>query len=206
MMTPRKNRFDVRDILKPVLAVLALFLVINIAFFLIFVRQDLKKLRSVERDSAPQFEALAKLRDQVERQESYLDGLEKATGDLKYFREEVLSTREKRMIDVQDELDKLCGQFNIDLAKVSYDNQVLAAEDLELFRMVVPLEGGYSALRRFLQAVESSDKFILVQSVVLGQVGMDGRVLQLDITLDTYFDAPEGSTGQGSPARGRRSA
>ena len=56
--------------------------------------------------------------------------------------------------------------------------------------MIVPLQGGYAALRQFLNAVEESDKFLLVERVVLAQ-GQDGGVLlQLNITLTTYFDAP----------------
>ena len=57
--------------------------------------------------------------------------------------------------------------------------------------ITVPLEGGYSALRRFLQAVEHSSKFLLVERVALGKGKEGGVLLQLNITLATYFNAPE---------------
>ena len=57
--------------------------------------------------------------------------------------------------------------------------------------MTVPLEGGYANLRRFLQAVEVSDKFLVVERVALGEGKRGGAMLQLSITLATYFDAPE---------------
>jgi hypothetical protein len=57
--------------------------------------------------------------------------------------------------------------------------------------MVLPLEGGYASLRGLLEAVERSDKFLVVERVTIGQ-GRDGGVLlQLNVTLATYFDAPE---------------
>ena len=56
--------------------------------------------------------------------------------------------------------------------------------------MNVPLEGGYPALRRFLQAVEQSDKFLIVERVALAKGKEGGVMLQLNITLATYFNAP----------------
>ena len=105
-----------------------------------------------------------------------------------------------RLVEVQAEIEDLCGRFDIDLDLVSYDHDRLVAEDLDVMRMEVPLVGGYSALRRFLQAVESSEKFLVVEQISLGK-GKDGGVLlQMNITLATYFDAP----GEGiAPRRGR---
>ncbi|NIW73916.1 MAG: hypothetical protein GWN08_01420 [Gemmatimonadetes bacterium] len=102
----------------------------------------------------------------------------------------MLSTREERFIDVQQEIDTLCQEFGINLELVTYEHDTLAAEELEFARITVPLQGGYAALRRFLEAVEGSEKFLVVERIALGQ-GKDGGVLlQLNITLTTYFNAP----------------
>jgi len=202
-MARSNKHFNIRHAVRPILIVLGAIMLLNVGFYFFFVRPDLADLRAVEKDSTPKFEALELKRGQVERLEGYLNGLNQADTDLHFFREEVLSTRGRRMVEVQTELAKLCRQFDIDLDMVAYEDQSLAAEDLELFRMVVPLEGGYQSLRTFLQAVESSDKFLLVQSVVLGQSGAEGqKFLQLDITLDTYFDAPERSPEPADRRRG----
>jgi len=55
----------------------------------------------------------------------------------------------------------------------------------------VPLEGGYHNLRGFIQAVESSSQFLVIERVVLVRSKEGGVLLQLNITLATYFDAPE---------------
>ena len=81
--------------------------------------------------------------------------------------------------------------FSIDLESVSFASEPLYKEDLDRLVMVVPLEGGYTNLRKFLQAVEESDKFLLVERVALAEGREGGVMLQLNITLATYFDLPE---------------
>ena len=129
--------------------------------------------------------------------------MKKAEGDLVYLRQEVLSTRELRLVDVQQELATLCGQFNIDIDSVAFTNELLRDEELDRMAMVVPLEGGYESLRRFLLAVENSSKFLLVERVALGEGKDGGARLKLDITLTTYFDLPPEMKGKRSRG-GRR--
>ena len=57
--------------------------------------------------------------------------------------------------------------------------------------MIVPLTGGYSNLRKFIQAVEGSDEFLVVEQVSLGESADGSQQLILNITLTTYFEAPE---------------
>jgi hypothetical protein len=189
-MNANVKRLNIRRISMPLLiGVVALF-VANIAFYLFFIRPDRLKLDDLEGESAPQVLALEELRDQVVGFEAYLEGLRQAEDDIRYFRTDILSTRALRMVDVQGELEKLCREFRIDCNSVHYDNEILPAEGIDLLRMIVPLQGGYAALRDFLQAVENSEKFMVVKQVVLGKTGRDGRMLELAITVDAYFDAP----------------
>ena len=55
---------------------------------------------------------------------------------------------------------------------------------------MVPLAGGYTNLRKFIQSVESSDNFLVIERVALG-TGKTADVVELNITLATYFIAPD---------------
>jgi Tfp pilus assembly protein PilO len=103
---------------------------------------------------------------------------------------DVLSTRQRRMINVQLEVARLVREFGIALDRVSYENESLDNGALERFGIVVPLNGGYSNLRKFIQAVESSSNFLVVERVALG-AGKSSDVIELNITLATYFIAPD---------------
>ena len=105
---------------------------------------------------------------------------------------------------VQAEVARLCRLFSIDLESVAFDNDLLMGEELDRMVMTVPLLGGYENLRKFLQAVESSDKFLVVERVALDENKEGGVMLQLSITLATYFDLPPELKEQKRPTRRRR--
>ncbi len=108
------------------------------------------------------------------------------------------------MIAVQLEVSKLLHEFGIAYNRVQYENEELENGALERFATVVPLAGGYANLRKFLQSVESSDSFLVVERVTLGN-GKSGDVVDLDITLATYFIAPDAKLDNFGkrPARGK---
>jgi len=190
-VTARRNKFDIRQAGRPIQIVLALWLLLALAFFFVFARPKVREYNALQRDAAPKLEALEQQRLATENREHFLVALKQAENDLETLRDDVLSTREQRMVEVQAELDDLASAFRIDLDSVSFDNEILPEEELDRQVMVVPLEGTYTNLRNFLQAVESSEKFLIVERVALAEGKEGGVQLQLNITLATYFDAPE---------------
>lgn len=195
-MTAPRFKFDIRQAGKRILIVLVVLLAFNAAFYLLATRPKLKEYQSLTVDNEPRLRAVEKRTREVEARENYLAALETAESDLRHLREEVLSTRNLRMVDVQKELEALCRQFGINLDSVTFDSDLLQSEDLDKLVMVVPLQGNYANLRNFLQAVESSEKFLLVERVALAEGRQGGVMLELNITLATYFDAPQKRSGR----------
>jgi hypothetical protein len=189
-MTAWLKRFDIRRAAGPILIGVAVLFVLNTAFYLTVVGPKVRELGSLIEENDPRFTRLDERRGHVEAAESFLQALEQAEIDLATLRNDVLSTREERLVAAQLEVAEICKQFKIDLETIDYDTDILPAEGLELFRQIVPLEGGYSVLRRFLQAVESSDKFLVIERVRLGSGKEGGVQLLLNITIDTYFNTP----------------
>jgi Tfp pilus assembly protein PilO len=190
-MNAPRFKFDIRQAGKRLTIGLGLCAVANAAFFFLAVRPNVSQYESLQEGTAPQQTTMARLQAEVEKRETYLAALREAEQDLHTLRDEVLSTREQRMIDVQLEFKELADRFSIDIEQVTFSNELLQEEELDSLVMVVPLEGGYANLRKFLQAVENSSKFLVVERVTLGQGKRGGVMLELSITLATYFDAPE---------------
>jgi len=204
-MSGRRWRLDLRQAGRHIRLVLVLGALANTVFYLAAVRPEVREYRNLLEGTGPQQEQLREQRAEVEKREDYLAALVQARDDLRRLREDVLATRDQRMIDVQLELKSLADQFNIDLESVTFDNQLLREEELDKLIMIVPLEGGYANLRRFLQAVESSDKFLVIERVALAEGKRGGVLLQLNISLATYFDAPpEVKRSNEIERRGRR--
>ncbi len=190
MMTGKKVGTDIRQSGGRIALGLVVLLLLNVGAWFFLVRPRILELANLQKDSLPRLEALRDRTKQVEARELYLQALDRATEDLEELRVAVLSTAQKRMVNVQLELADLAGQFHINLDEVEYQPEYMAGEGLERFGMVVPLQGGYANLRHFIQAVESSDKFLVIERVAMDQAKDGGVLLRMNITLATYFDAP----------------
>jgi hypothetical protein len=192
-MTPvkRASRFDIREASGIILLVAAGLLVANVAVTVTLVRPRLARYHTLTDTSSPQAQ-LVKVREaEVVGKETHRQALEKAKADMTHLAADVLSTRQKRMINVQLEIAELLKEFGISFDRVQYENQPLEENDaLERFAIVVPLQGGYSSLRRFIQAVEKSENFLVIERVQLG-TGKVQDVVDLNITLATYFITPD---------------
>ena len=206
-MTASRNRFDIRQHGRLIVLVLGALAVVNIGAYFLWVGPQLREFNAVTGANSPRIQLLRTKQENVRDLEAYVEALDQARADLRTLQKDVLATREERMVAVQAEIRDLCNEFKIDLELVNYEFGELSAEALEFQRMVVPLTGGYSSLRGFLQAVESSDKFIVVEKVVLGQTKEGGVLLDLKITLSTFFDSPKlRKRRTGAARRSRRKA
>lgn len=189
-MTARKARFDVREASGKIVLVLVAALAVDVAVSALAVRPKVARYRELTDLSSPQLQVVKTREKEVVQKEEYRASLEKARDEMKRLAGDVLSTRQRRMIGVQLELAKLVKQFGIAQDRVQYENEAVDNGALERFAIVVPLTGGYSNLRKFIQAVESSDNFLVVERVALGS-GKSMDVVELNITLATYFIAPD---------------
>jgi Tfp pilus assembly protein PilO len=186
-----RRPLDVGQRIRAIGIALSALAVLNFAFWLLFTRPGIRESERLEVGTDPQRRELIARRTEVEKQEKFLTQLEKAEADLKRLRSDLLATRETRMISAQFEVAELCERFGIDWETVSIDNELLVGEELDRMAMTVPLEGGYANLRRFLQAVESSEQFLVVEQVGLAESNEGGVMLELNVAIATYFDAPE---------------
>lgn len=187
----RRTSFDIRQQGRRLLIALVALVLANVAVAVLVVRPKVQEYRTIRDDYEPRRLELRQFKKVVEAREAYLAALDGAETDLQTLHKDVLSTKDRRLVEVHLELADLTRQFGVALERVEYHNDVLPDEGLEYHAMVVPLEGGYTNLRRFIEAVEESGEFLVIESVALDQAKDGGSLLQLNITLATYFEAPQ---------------
>ena len=127
----------------------------------------------------------------------------RVTSDLGVLHDDILSSRDRRLVEVQHEVAELCEQFGIEYTSVNYSNSVLPDVGLDRLGMNVPLEGNYGNLRRFLQAVEESSRFLLVEKVALSRGKEGGSLLSLNISMATYFNLSNEAAARATSSRRR---
>lgn len=190
-MMRRLRRLDIRQAGRRILVALGGLALLNGAIYFVLTQPAVREYRRLTEGREP-FRKLNERREVVEDHEGFLQAVQLAEQNLESLREEILSTRNRRMVAVQAELARLCDRFGIDLDSVGFSSELLLDVGLDRLAMNVPLEGNYASLRKFLQAVEDSDKFLVVERVSLARGKEGGSMLGLNITLATYFTAPRG--------------
>ena len=184
-------RFDIRQAGMTLLLAYGVLALLNAGFFLLLTRPKVFEHRTMTEKTVPLRTALEEREAQVTDLETYLAALNQAQEDLVRLRQDILATKNSRLVPVQIELERIAGQFQINVNQATTENEALPEEGLERFAMVVPLEGGYQNLRSFVQAVEASDQFLVIEKVALARGQEGGVILELNITVATYFDAPD---------------
>jgi Tfp pilus assembly protein PilO len=185
------KRFDVRREGLRVAIVFTVLLVVNVGFWWIVVRplQNEITAREEQRRTAQVTEAESLKR--LEEIRSVHQHVEDVRQGIETFFEEMLSVREERLVPFQRAVHDVGEKFRVQPQRVAINRVELMDEGIEVLRFNFPLNGGYENLRQFLAELESLDQFLLVREVSLRSGAREGgRQLQLDITVETYFNAP----------------
>ena len=104
---------------------------------------------------------------------------------------DILGAKDDRMIQIQREVRSIAASFGMDPETVQYQPDFLDKVGLVRFQINVPLVGDYRNLRQFINKVEQSKHFLIIDGVALGGSKDGGALLDLNIQLSTYFNAPE---------------
>lgn len=168
---------------------LAILLVLNIAFYFVGT------LRAKSRTGALQAkaESLQARTVQANRDMKFvserLESVTQAKSNVDDFYQDVLSTIETKQIPIIDEVNRLAREYRIELERVDYqpDKEVDDAPDVTYMGIALPLRGDYRSLRRFINRLEKSEHFLVIDAIDLRNVKESSSTLALNIRLYTYY-------------------
>jgi len=185
------GRFDVRRAAPRLLIGLLVLLAVNGVVWGVLVKPRQAEIARIEAEK--QTDAQTERRSsqalaQLQRVHDHVTSLE---SDVARFYDEMLASKKERMVPFQRAIDGVGKEFNVQAKRVQIGTQDLAAEGIEAMAFSFPLTAGYENLREFLARLEELDQFLIVRQVSLGGADEGGRLLQLSIDVETYFNAPE---------------
>jgi Tfp pilus assembly protein PilO len=186
----KKIQFDIRTESGTIILILMVLFVLNLLFFLFLTRPAYSRYWNLSADNVPALQALEQKEKETEIMEKRFSRINETENNINEFYQGILATKDERMIDIQLEVVDIAAEFSIDPDTMKYGNEELLKEEVEKFTISVPLVGTYANLRNFLQKIENSDNFLIVDRVFLTTAKEGGVILQLNIQLSTFFDAP----------------
>jgi len=84
------------------------------------------------------------------------------------FWNDVVQERAPGLTDAWDEIDRLASENNVIRGRTGYDRDLLDV-GLEQIKATMPVEGDYFDLVRFINRLERSERFFLVEQITLSQ-------------------------------------
>ncbi|MBI3449128.1 MAG: type 4a pilus biogenesis protein PilO [Acidobacteria bacterium] len=201
-MTP-PARFDIRERMGAVLAIFVIWLGANLAFAFLVNLPRTEQARTIRQEQESFQDRLAKRRAKIADLKANYDRVMGGNQSLQSFFDNVLSTKRRRMIPIQKEIRDIARKFNINPESISYGRQIFEKDSIVRFSAILPLTGPYESLRAFINALERSENFIIIDSVSLADSKEGGVILSLDIAVSTYFfDSDVTPKGASIAARG----
>ena len=197
------KRFDIREERVKVIVVLAVLAVVNLALYITLNLPRMHRQAVEERKVTDLTQNLAEVSRRVALMKDLDQRFETEKTKVDTFYNDVLGAKDTRMIEIQREVRSIAASLGMDPETIAYQPEVLDKVGLISFNISVPLAGDYRNLRQFINKIEKSQNFLIVDSVSLGGAKDGGALLDLNIRLSTYFAAPELLGIQKTPAEKR---
>jgi Tfp pilus assembly protein PilO len=112
------------------------------------------------------------------------------------FWNDVVQERAPGLTDAWDEIDRLASETNVLRGRTGYEREVLDV-GLEQINATMPVEGDYFDLVRFINRLERSERFFLVERITLSQGETEDKGIQLACSIAFFLKAGAGDSGVG---------
>jgi Tfp pilus assembly protein PilO len=188
---PVPFRLDLRKDRLKILAILLVLIGVNLLVFIVVNLPRNRELSRLRRDIDVLDRRIGEWEQAVAEQEGLLGRVSDTQNRLSDFYNDRLSIKQAKMTNIMREVRRIAKRFGIDPETINYTDEFIEDQDLVEFGIDVPLVGSYSSLRNFLQQVEISEHFLIIDRISLSGSKEGGTLLSLQIKLLTYFSGLE---------------
>jgi Tfp pilus assembly protein PilO len=108
--------------------------------------------------------------------------------DAERFLTQVLEYRAKGLLPVLEEVERVAGEAGLELKSRRYSSEEVTDSPLIRFRITIPVNGSYAQLVSFIDRLERSPRFLVIDRVLLRE-GRGSDEDQLNVVVSTYFRA-----------------
>jgi|GEM_PF-6761130 len=172
--------------LKKIVYILAGLLILNIAVLLIIlfplrsrVSQQSGRIIYLERE-------VRKLAEEKQNLQNELENISHFAEQIMEFEGNYLGRRPERVEKIMEKIDELTYKFNLKRGRTTYSPVPFQHDRLEKMRIQFNVQGEYKALRYFINMLEKSSQFLILEGMALTDSSTKD-LIQLNLVLTTYF-------------------
>jgi Tfp pilus assembly protein PilO len=170
------------------IVVLAVLLGANLVAYAAYVyplAQDVANIQERDRTAEAALAAARAVRAQAS---GTLTGKDQASTELSTFYKDVLPgdlAGARRLTHLR--LPQLARQTGLRYERSQYETVEARDSTLTALRIAMVLSGSYANMRRFIQALESSPEFVVIDNVSLSEADASSGSLTVTLRLSTYY-------------------
>ncbi|MCP4656263.1 MAG: hypothetical protein GY856_12695 [bacterium] len=136
---------------------------------------------------------LAALRNEHLETEKFLARVETNRENIALLHSEHFSTEAERFTRVVQQVKRLAREAGLNPTSFSYPEDEIEEWDLSKREIVFQVQGTYDQLRTFINSLELTDQFLILEKVALNETGAhkSNPTLGISLTISTVFVTPE---------------
>lgn len=175
----------------PLLALVA----VNLLVFLAYTLPRSVRQRGVTSRLTALREDVARERTRTNELRRRSDTIRSNAADVEHFYRDLVSPREQALLPILREIEAAAGQQGLETGQYNLKPEEVKGAPLELTTITLPVTGTYRQLVAFLDELERSKQFIVVQRIDLHR--RQGTDTGLDVILAAYLRVEPGKQNAG---------
>ena len=167
-----------------------LFFLANAAAFTVYRLGYAGDVQTLKRELEREKKQLQTQEQERHQQEALLARAKANRDRIDLLYRDRFSTRRQRLTSVNAEVRRLAKQAGLEPRAITFPEETIDDYGLVKRSFIFPVEGSYPALRRFINLLEQSNSFLILEEINLNQGGGGGQesgALRISLKLSTLF-------------------
>ncbi len=159
-------------------------LIVNLAYIMLIKNPQEQQLLNLYQNIKDKRLQLIQAENYIKELNERLIRMKESNDSLKKFYTSVLKNRTEGIVSLRKELAELLRQVNIFKIDINYNHNSIEKYNLHEVSITLPIENSYANIRKFINSVENSKNFIVINGVSLTE---SKQQLKLEIKMSAFF-------------------
>jgi hypothetical protein len=148
----------------------------------------------LQRQEASLQQQLSAMRKRIDADKMLVDKMQKARKDRDQFLAKYVADERLGASTIYDELIRIATEAGVKQLPVTFNQQDIEGSDtFKMFTVTEGYEGSYASLAKFINLVDKSPHFLIIESLNTAAPQQGSGALNVQLKIDTFVNAAEGT-------------
>lgn len=173
-------------------AIIGAFLVANVAAAIVAFKPFGGGAEDLEREEASLQQQLSALRRRIDTDKQLVAKMQGARKDKDQFLAKYVTDESVAASTLVDELSRIAAEAGVRPLPANYVEQEIEGSDtFKIFTITEGCEGNYASLAKYINLVDKSPKFLIIESLDTSAPQQNGGLLNVRLKIDTFVNRVE---------------